>query len=227
MLNSVLFWKNLRFFQVGFVPKELSAKLSQLSIAKPVVVHLRKAFRMIRNYWNEEWKEVEFDDGIAENEKFKISNYGRIINCKTDKEFLVKEYFINGYQNLSVKQKQNGKSTSRYVHKLVAEHFLEQNDGIYVIHLNYDKTDNRVENLKWATKREKEIHQFNNPNWEKVVQKRGKKIGKLNEGKVKIIKRQLKNEKNRINMIAKRFGVSDTQIHRIKKGENWSSVTEY
>ena len=182
---------------------------------------------MIRNYWNEEWKEIVFDDKISENEKFKISNYGRIINCKTDKEFLVKKYFINGYQNLPVKQKQNGKSTSRYVHKLVAEHFLEQNDGIYVIHLNYDKTDNRVENLKWATKREKEIHQFNNPNWEKVVQKRGKKIGKLNEGKVKIIKRQLKNEKNRINMIAKRFGVSDTQIHRIKKGENWSSVTEY
>ena len=109
----------------------------------------------------------------------------------------------------------------------MAEHFLERNNGIYVIHLNYDKTDNRVENLKWATKREKEIHQFNTPNWEKVVQKRGKKIGKLNEGKVKIIKRQLKNEKNRINMIAKRFGVSDTQIHRIKKGENWSSVTEY
>ena len=207
--------------------ERLGVKFPLSTRHKTVVVHLRKAFRMIRNYWNEEWKEVEFDDGIAENEKFKISNYGRIINCKTDKEFLVKEYFINGYQNLPVKQKQNGKSTSRYVHKLVAEHFLEQNDGIYVIHLNYDKTDNRVENLKWATKREKEIHQFNNPNWEKVVQKRGKKIGKLNEGKVKIIKRQLKNEKNRINMIAKRFGVSDTQIHRIKKGENWSSVTEY
>ena len=60
-----------------------------------------------------------------------------------------------------------------------------------------------MENLKWASKREKELHQFNNPNWEKVVQKRGRKIGKLNEGKVKIIKRQLKNKKNRINMIDK------------------------
>ncbi len=32
---------------------------------------------IIRNYWKEEWKPIEFDDKIAENEKFKISNYGR------------------------------------------------------------------------------------------------------------------------------------------------------
>ena len=87
-----------------------------------------------------------------------------------------------------------------------------------------DKTDNRVENLKWATKREKELHQFNNPTWEAVVKKRGEKIGKLTKGKVKIIKRQLQNKNNRLSMIAKRFGVSDMQIHRIKTGENWSSV---
>jgi len=181
---------------------------------------------MTRNYWNEEWKEIEFDNKISETEKFKISNSGRIINCKTDEEFLVKKYFINGYQNLPLKQKKNGKQTSRYVHKLVAEHFLEKNNGICVIHLNYDKTDNRIENLKWATKREKELHQFNNPNWEGIVKRRSKNIGKLNEGKVKIIKRQLKNNRTRIKMIAKRFGVSDMQIHRIKTGENWSSVTE-
>jgi hypothetical protein len=92
--------------------------------------------------------------------------------------------------------------------------------------LNYDKADNRIENLKWATKREKELHQFNNPNWGGIVEKRSKNIGKLSEGKVKIIKRQLKNNRTRINLIAKRFGVSDTQIHRIKRGENWSSVNE-
>ncbi len=181
---------------------------------------------MIRNYWKEEWKEIQFDDKISENEKYKISNYGRIINCKTDKEFLVKESFINGYQNLPLKQKRNGKSTSRYVHKLVAEHFLEKKNGICVIHLNYDKTDNRIENLKWANKREKELHQFSHPNWGEIVKKRSKNIGKLSEGKVKIIKRQLKNNRNRINMIAKRFGVSDTQIRRIKTGENWNYVTE-
>jgi len=32
----VLLWKNQRFFQGGFVLRKLSAKLSQLSIAKPL-----------------------------------------------------------------------------------------------------------------------------------------------------------------------------------------------
>lgn len=180
---------------------------------------------MIRSYPNEKWKKIEFDEKIAENENFKISNFGRIINCKGSEEFLVKETFTNGYQILHLRQKRNGKSTGRYVHKLVAQHFLEQNNGVYVIHLNYDKTDNRVENLKWATKREKELHQFSNPEWVKVRKNNLIKNSKLNEGRVKIIKRQLKNKNNRISMIAKRFGVSDTQIHRIKRGENWASVT--
>lgn len=182
---------------------------------------------MIRNYWKEEWKEVVFDENIADNEKFKISNYGRILNCKNKREFVVTQSFINGYQNLPLKQKKNGKSTSRYVHKLVAEHFLERNDGIYVIHLNYDKTNNRAENLKWATKREKEIHQFSNPKYKGQPRKRT--YAKLTETKVRLIKRKINdpNRRTRLKMIAKQFGISEMQLHRIKTGENWSSVTEY
>lgn len=181
---------------------------------------------MIRNLWQEEWKNIQFDYKIAEKEKFKISNYGRVINCSKEKEFLRNKSFINGYETISLIQRENKKSTSRYVHKLVAEHFLpkDNEDQIYVIHLDYDKLNNEVKNLKWATKREKELHQFSHPDWEKVVKKRSKNIGKLSEGKVKIIKRQLKNNRTRITMIAKRFGVSDMQIHRIKTGENWGHV---
>ncbi len=182
---------------------------------------------MIRSYRNEKWKDITFDEGIAENEKFKISNYGRIINCKGEKEVEVNRTYINGYQNLQLKQRVNGKSTSRYVHKLVAEHFLEQNDGICVIHLNYDKTDNRVENLKWATKREKEIHQFSNPEYKNRPRRRT--YSKLTETKVKLIKRKINdpNRRTRMKMIAKQFGISEMQLYRIKTGENWGYVTEY
>ncbi len=182
---------------------------------------------MIRSYRNERWKEIVFDDKISEKEKFKISNYGRIINCKKEEEFLVNEYFINGYQNLPLKQRVNGKNTSRYVHKLVAECFLpRKEDELYVIHLNYDKKDNRVENLKWATKREKEVHQYTNPEYVNKVHK--PRTAKLTETRVKLLKRKLNdpNRKTRLKMIAKQFGVSEMQLHRIKTGENWGYVTE-
>ncbi|TXD51510.1 MULTISPECIES: NUMOD4 domain-containing protein [unclassified Polaribacter] len=181
---------------------------------------------MIRHLWNEEWKNIQFDEVISVKLKFKISNYGRVINCSGEKEYLKNRTFINGYETISLKQEINKKSTSRYVHKLVAQHFIEKENEnqIYVIHLNYDKDDNTVENLQWATKREKELHQFNNPTWEAIFKNKSIEYAKLSVGKVKIIKRQLKNKRTRISMIAKRFGVSDTQIHRIKSGENWSHV---
>lgn len=182
---------------------------------------------MIRNYWNEKWKVIEFDDKISDAEKFKISNYGRIINCKEEKESLVKEHFINGYQTIPLKQQVNGKSTSRYVHKLVAEHFLDKNDGEFVIHLDYDKTNNRIANLKWATKREKEVHQFSNPEYKKRIRKNPYNA-KLTETRVKLLKRKINdpNRRTRLKMIAKQFGISEMQLYRIKIGENWGYVTE-
>lgn len=179
---------------------------------------------MIRNEWSEKWKEIKFDDEISTEEKYKISNYGRILNCKKDEEYLMKEYYINGYQNLPVK-KVKGTRTSRYVHKLVAEHFLEKNDGVFVIHLNYDKTDNRVQNLRWATKREKELHQFSNPEF--IEARRRKPVNsKLTEAKVMLLKKKINdpNRRTRLRIIAKQFGISEMQLHRIKTGENWGHV---
>ena len=180
---------------------------------------------MIRDLRNEEWKEIKFDEKIAKIKTYKISNFGRILYCKDGKEYLRKKSFINGYETISLTQLLNNKGTSRYVHKLVAQHFLvkENDDQIYVLHINYNKTDNSLGNLKWATKREKELHQFKNPVF--IASKKNKKTNyKLTEGKVRIIKRQLRNKRTRITMIAKRFGVSDMQIHRIKSGENWGHV---
>lgn len=182
---------------------------------------------MIRNYWNEKWKIIQFDNKISEKEKYKISNYGRVLNCKGNKEFLKSETYLQGYPYIQVRLKSTGKTTTRYVHKLVAEHFLEKGEGVYVIHLNYDKKDNRVENLRWATKKEKEVHQFSNPDYKNEPRKRT--YSKLTETKVKLIKRKINdpNRRTRLKMIAKQFGISEMQLYRIKTGENWGSVTEY
>ena len=54
-----------------------------------------------------------------------------------------------------------------YVHRLVAEAFLERPDGCdCVVHLNGDLRDNRAENLEWTTKREASLR-ANEARWGK------------------------------------------------------------
>jgi DNA invertase Pin-like site-specific DNA recombinase len=47
---------------------------------------------------------------------------------------------------------------------------------------------------------------------------------KLNANKVQIIKQLIRSGKSRPKMIAKQFGITSTQVGRIKKGENWKNV---
>lgn len=61
---------------------------------------------------------------------------------------------------LTVSLSKNGKNKTFTVHKLVAKHFIPNPNNLSEIdHINTDKTDNRVENLRWVTHRENQ----NNP----------------------------------------------------------------
>ena len=184
---------------------------------------------MIRDYPNELWKRIIFDERFADDEEFIVSNYGRVIKKKGDSQDLVKVSLLNGYQVILVKKIDKGsKRFSLYLHKLMGQTLLKkEEDQEFVVHLNYDKLDNRLENLRWASRREKEIHQFKNPTYKtrpKVIP-----TSKLTEVRVRLIKRKLfdPNRRTRLKMIAKQFGVSTMQLHRIKTGENWGHVTDY
>jgi hypothetical protein len=178
---------------------------------------------MERNYWNEVWKPVKFNEQIDENEIYKISNYGRLIRYREGKEVLFKPYLLHGYYYFKVKQVIKGKYKTFYVHKLVAQHFLEQNDGVFVIHIDYNKENNYIGNLKWVTRKEKENHQFSNPTYKKS---RHFNSAKLTENRVRLLKKILNdpNRKTRLKILAKQFGVSTMQLHRIKSGENWGNI---
>lgn len=118
------------------------------------------------------------------------------------------------------------------VHRLVAEYFVPQPSEKHslVAHLDFNKTNNHVDNLKWMTRAENIEHQKNSPF---VISARKKAIAaprneqskayKLTNTKVMFIKKRI-NEGVPLRTLAKSFKVTETQLLRIKRGENWGNV---
>jgi hypothetical protein len=157
------------------------------------------------------------------------------------------EVVLNRIDDLKIKQAAIIQNRKKYIHKTdkartihlhvlvhrgVAELFLDkkENDEI-VIHKDFVKTNNELSNLEWKTKEEalnryKENPYYTNGEYKKQLRKPGyNKITshKLEENQVLYIKEKLTQGKT-LKELAKKFGVSDMQIHRIKTGECWSHV---
>jgi hypothetical protein len=133
-----------------------------------------------------------------------------------------------GYKTLNLHRP--GNNGTLYIHREIARLFLKKPavKYKYVVHLNHNKLDNSVKNLKWATLDEMIEHQQDSP--AKIAYKKvqaNRKVGlKLNAEQVKGIKKVL-NNKNRnvtIKQLAEKYGVSEMTMYRIKSGENWGRV---
>lgn len=187
---------------------------------------------MIGSFPNEKWSVIAFPkDALKLN--YAISNFGRLASYSLDISKdgrILKGGLLGGYPTFVCRP--NGKSKTFYTHKLVAEHFIERKSELetYVLHLDYNKKNNHLDNLKWATKREMELHQQKSPF---VIESRAKRKSakfskgyKLSPTDVIRIKKKIfdPNRKTRLKIIAKQFGISEMQLYRIKSGENWSHI---
>ncbi|MFW6226570.1 MAG: NUMOD4 domain-containing protein [Bacteroidota bacterium] len=169
----------------------------------------------------EEWKKIDFPE-MASSEVYYISNFGRIKSFKGNKEgTIVNGSTLRGYRILTIKLKDN-RNTTKYIHKLVAEAFIEREheQQEHVIHLDYNKMNNKVSNLKWVTKKTMYEHHKLNPNYKKGHINNAK----LTETEVIRLKLKLKRSKNKLYKIAKEFGITHTQLNRIRRGENWGHI---
>lgn len=117
------------------------------------------------------------------------------------------------------------------IHRLVAEYFLPRPkpEQTIVAHLDHNKLNNKASNLKWMTPEENYDHQKRSPyviadkKQRQERQQTNSNRAKLTVTKVMLLKKLL-NEGKPIRQLVKLFKVSDMQIIRIRRGENWSNI---
>lgn len=104
----------------------------------------------------EEWKDIKGFEGL-----YMVSSFGRVKSLPRQRatpkggRYMTKETILKGFTNkgyVYVLLYKDGKNHSKKVHRLVAQTFIPNpSDKPHVNHLDYDKTNNRLENLEWAT----------------------------------------------------------------------------
>lgn len=185
----------------------------------------------------EVWREAPSINQHCFKKKYAVSSWGRLMSYthSFDDGQIIKGSLQEGYPIMRMKKLIPGKKKHQnfafLIHKVVAEVFLPKPSEAhrYVAHLDYNKLNNRIDNLKWVT--QAEMNELNNKNprvlAERGISRKDKNIGqKLTSTDVIRIKKMLADpkRKTRLKMIAKQFGVSDMQIFRIKSGENWGHI---
>jgi hypothetical protein len=195
----------------GFVPKKFVER-NENRQSMPT--------KKLKLYRNEKVSILPFKK-TPKGQRYAVTDHGRVISFKDSPldGYFLQHSLLARYPGVTIR---NGRKESGHlVHRLVAQAFLKKpgNQHRFVIHLNYIKDDNHFKNLKWATREELSKHHRSNHNRETTIVN-----SKRTPDKVRLIRQQLSSGKTTLKALAKKFHVSDMQIHRIKTGENWAHV---
>ena len=186
---------------------------------------------MIKKISGEVWKPLQFPGWKHLRKQYALSSHGRIAsftNDVTEDGKLLQGSLTTGYKTLNLHRP--GNNGTLYIHREIARLFLKKASPKhrYVIHVNHNKTDNSVKNLKWSTLEEMIEHQQSSPAkvaYKKIQANRATGL-KLNASQVRSIKKTLSSKKRTltIRQLAEKYGVSEMTMYRIKSGENWAKV---
>lgn len=167
----------------------------------------------------EEWKEIAGYDGMYE-----VSNLGRVRSWhdKTSAKecpHVLSQGNTRGYRVVNLPRLDRDGRYTPLVHRLIAETFIGPPpfEGATVNHKDYDKANNRMENLEW-------ISQSDNVKHSKDIIPRNKgeaNHSKLKEFQVKEIRRRWIENRETLTSLANEFGVSLQTCSAIVKRKKW------
>jgi hypothetical protein len=175
------------------------------------------------------WKPVLFN-GKKSNVPYRVSNFGNIAILEGKK--LVAKKYAATKKGTRIRMRFGGNDLSIALSKIVATAFIpkKNNKQKFVICKDYNYSNCAVPNLKWATPEEHRNFIKNSPNNVKARLKKNydkKKKGLVLKTKEVIaLKEQIwaKKRKKSLKELASKYGVSEMQIYRIKRGEIWFHV---
>jgi DNA-binding Xre family transcriptional regulator len=176
------------------------------------------------------WKQIPYLKGVTE-KNYAVSNKGRIASYEGNIHDLtiLKPKMYDGMYRYNLRH--NGKVLGLFPSVAVATVFIKKPNSkcTKIIHLNYDKTNNIISNLKWVTSEEYFAHRAKNTHstaalLAKVAVKNMSK--KLDEKKVVQLKKEIWNPKRKVSLkqLADKYGIAEMNLYRIKSGVFWYHI---
>ncbi len=152
-------------------------------------------------------------DGEIYTPNWRGGKTGRLLNPAKDKMGYLRTVLVSDLgENCTIK-----------VHRIIASTFLPNPDSKATVnHKNGIKTDNRAENLEWATRSENVAHSFKTG----LQSNKGVKnpISKLTEEQVIEIRRLFKPREMGRKKLAEIYGVKPTTIKDIIQRRSWNHL---
>lgn len=189
---------------------------------------------------NEQNKQLNWDEEIwgelKDYPNYAVSNYGRIKRIKRGIRYknrnvglILKQYLTKeGYLQVFLCLNKQGTYKGKYIHQLVLETFTEKPSQKYEPnHKNGIKTDNKLDNLEWVTRKENLIHASKLgllPKEHPWAKGKLPPNTKLKREEVLEIKKLLKINNLTHKEISKKYNIGRATITAINMGIIWKTI---